>query len=79
MPPRSPPARDAIRDSRVLLLQNEIDESANVAAAELARGAGTRVILNAAPARPMGAMSGLIDVLVVNTVEAEMLGRRARR
>ena len=36
--------------------------------------AGTRVILNAAPARPMGAMSGLVDVLVVNTVEAEMLG-----
>ena len=65
---------DVLRDSRVLLLQNEIDERANVAAAQLARGAGTRVILNAAPARPMGAMGGLIDVLVVNTVEAEMLG-----
>ena len=65
---------DVLRDSRVLLLQNEIDERANVAAAELARGAGTRVILNAAPARPLGAMGGLIDVLVVNTVEAEMLG-----
>ena len=65
---------DVLRDSRVLLLQNEIDELANAAAAGLARGAGTTVILNAAPARPMGAMSGLIDVLVVNTVEAEMLG-----
>ncbi len=65
---------DVIGESRVLLLQNEIDEGANATAAEIARGAGTRVILNAAPARPMGAMSGLIDVLVVNSVEAEMLG-----
>jgi ribokinase len=65
---------DILRDSRVLLLQNEIDEQANAAAAELAREAGTTVILNAAPARAMGAMSGLTDVLVVNTVEAEMLG-----
>ncbi len=65
---------DVIGDSRVLLLQNEIDEQANAAAAGIAHGAGARVILNAAPARPMGAMSGLIDVLVVNTVEAEMLG-----
>jgi ribokinase len=65
---------DVLRDSRVLLLQNEIGEPANAAAAELARGAGVTVILNAAPARPMGAMSGLVDVLVVNTVEAEMLG-----
>jgi ribokinase len=63
-----------IRDSHVLLLQNEIDEQANVAAAQLARAAGTSVILNAAPARPLGAMVGLVDVLVVNTVEAEMLG-----
>jgi ribokinase len=65
---------DVIRDSHVLLLQNEIDEHANAAAAELARAAGTTVILNAAPARPLGAMAGLVDVLVVNTVEAEMLG-----
>ena len=65
---------DAIAASRVLLLQNEIDEQANAAAAQLARDAGTTVILNAAPARPIGAMSGLCDVLVVNSVEAEMLG-----
>ena len=65
---------EVIGQSHVLLLQNEIGEPANAAAAELARAAGTRVILNAAPARAMGAMSGLVDVLVVNTVEAEMLG-----
>ena len=33
-----------------------------------------RVVLNAAPARPLGGLSGLVDVLVVNTVEAEMPG-----
>jgi ribokinase len=68
---------DVIGGSHVLLLQNEIDEQANAAAAELARAAGSTVILNAAPVRPMGAMSGLVDVLVVNTVEAEMLGAGA--
>lgn len=65
---------DAIHDARVLLLQNEIDEGADAAAARLARAGQTVVVLNAAPARPMGAMSGLVDVLVVNSVEAEMLG-----
>lgn len=67
----------AIHDARVLLLQNEIGESANVAAARSARRTGATVVLNAAPAREMGAMRGLVDVLVVNTVEAEMLGARA--
>jgi ribokinase len=65
---------DAIESSRVLLLQNEIAEGANAAAARLARGAGATVILNAAPARPMANLAGLVDVLVVNAVEAEMLG-----
>ena len=65
---------DAIRGAHVLLLQNEIDAAANAAAAELARVAGTTVVLNAAPARPPEAMAGLVDVLVVNSVEAEMLG-----
>jgi len=65
---------DAIESSRVLLLQNEIVEGANTAAARLARGAGATIILNAAPARPMADLAGLVDVLVVNAVEAEMLG-----
>jgi ribokinase len=67
----------AIRDSQVLLIQNEIAEASDVAAARIARAAGTIVVLNAAPARPMGALAGLVDVLVVNTVEAEMLGAGA--
>jgi ribokinase len=65
---------DAIRGSRVVLLQHEIGPAANVAAAQLARSAGVTVILNAAPARPLEGLAGLVDVLVVNTVEAEMLG-----
>lgn len=68
---------DALRSCRVLLLQNEIAESANAAAARLAHDAGATVILNAAPARSPGALAGLVDVLVVNAIEAEMLGAGA--
>jgi ribokinase len=68
---------DAIRDARVLVLQQEIADAANVAAARIARDAGATVILNAAPARPPGGLDGLVDVLVVNGVEAEMLGAPA--
>lgn len=64
----------AIRSSSVLLLQNEIDEAASVAAARIAREAGVTVVHNAAPARDPGELAALVDVLVVNTVEAEQLG-----
>lgn len=64
----------AITRSRVLILQNEVAEAASVAAARLARGASVSVIHNAAPARETGGLAGLVDVLVVNTVEAEQLG-----
>ena len=67
-------ARDVIRNARVLVLQNEVPEAANVAAAKLARGCGVRAVLNAAPARPLGPdLAANIDLLVVNAVEAEML------
>lgn len=57
-----------------LLLQNEIPASANHEAANRARAAGVRVILNAAPARvdDMGLLT-LTDLLVVNRVEAAQL------
>ena len=62
----------------VLLLQNEVPEGANVAAARLARRQGATVVLNAAPARAVSAeMMGMVDVLVVNRVEAEMLAEGA--
>lgn len=59
---------------RVLMLQNEAPEAVNVAAAQAARAAGARTILNAAPARPLSAeFLALVDTLVVNRVEAEMM------
>jgi ribokinase len=67
-------AAAAIRGSRVLLLQHETREDASARAAAIARAAGVSVVLNAAPARPLGDLTGLVDVLVVNSVEAEMLG-----
>ena len=57
-----------------LLLQNEVPEAANVAAAEAARSGGARVILNAAPMRELPlALLTRVDILVVNAVEAEAL------
>ena len=49
MPARSRRARAAIAAASVLLLQNEIGDGANVAAAGLAREAGAPSMLNAAP------------------------------
>jgi ribokinase len=60
-------------DARVLLLQNEVPEAVNLAAAG-PQGAGRRVVLNAAPARVSSDdLLALVDVLVVNRVEARML------
>lgn len=65
---------DLWRGARVLLLQNETSEAINAAAARQARAAGVLVCLNAAPARPLGPeLLALVDVLMVNAVEAEML------
>lgn len=63
-------SRSAFEGAGVLLLQNEIPDAANAAAARLARVAGASVVLNAAPARPMpGDLA--VDVLVANEIEAE--------
>lgn len=62
------------QDATHLILQNEIPEAVNLAAATAARSRGIPVILNAAPARPMSdAMAEAIDILVVNAGEAEAL------
>lgn len=64
--------------AKVLILQNEIPESANLRAAEAVAAAGGRVILNAAPARDTAqALLDRVDLLVVNAVEAEMLAGTA--
>lgn len=63
------------KNVQVLMLQNEISEEINLVAAQAAQERGVTVILNAAPARPLSrGLRALIDVLVVNAVEAEMFG-----
>lgn len=59
----------------MLVLQNEVPEAVNTAAAGQARARGIRTLLNAAPSRPMSPeFTALVDILVVNAVEAEMTG-----
>jgi ribokinase len=65
---------EVLPEAAVLLLQNEIPETVNLAVAKRARAQGTRIVLNAAPARLIGAsLAELIDLLVVNRVEAGMM------
>ena len=64
-----------LRGADVLVLQNEIPEAANLAAAGTARRLGVKTILNAAPARAFATgLPAFVDILVVNAIEAEMLG-----
>lgn len=54
-----------------VVLQNELQEVANSAFAQSAKGMGAKVLLNAAPARAMSdALLANVDLLVVNQVEA---------
>jgi len=58
----------------MLVLQNEVNEGMNIAAARAARARGVRVCLNAAPYRPLSSeLTDGIDVLIVNAIEAEAL------
>jgi ribokinase len=67
-------ADSLFRGAHWLLLQQELPDAANVAAARKARSHGVRTILNAAPSRafPDG-LKGLVDILVVNAIEAEAM------
>ena len=65
---------EAFVDGAVLVLQNEVPDHANVSAAKAIKIAGGTVVLNAAPARPLSTdLQQLVDVLVVNAIEAEQL------
>lgn len=67
-------AEGLLSKTTLLVLQNEIPDAANVAAAKAVRQAGGLVLINAAPARALSdALSHHIDILVVNAIEAEML------
>ncbi|WP_412747060.1 ribokinase [Krasilnikovia sp. MM14-A1004] len=63
--------RAAIGDADVLVCQQEIPVATVTEAARVARAAGTRVVLNAAPARPLPPeLLAAVDLLVVNENEA---------
>lgn len=67
-------ARTAIVWSEVVLIQLEIPVATAISAARLARAAGAVVMLNASPggtaAHELLALSELVDVVVVNEIEA---------
>jgi ribokinase len=67
-------AAELFAQADALVLQNEVPDQANVAAARAMKAAGGKVILNAAPARDLSPeLSALVDVIVVNAIEAEQL------
>jgi ribokinase len=69
----------AVRRADVLVTQLEIPIHTVVQAARAAREAGTRVVLNAAPARDLpGELFELVDLLVVNEVEARAISGKGR-
>ena len=67
-------AIESLTNEDTLLLQLEIPFSHVEAAARSAHHTGTRVILNAAPAQPLGELLGAVDVLVVNENECLTVG-----
>ena len=60
--------------ARVLVMQNEVPEAVNQAVAAEARRCGATVVLNAAPTRPISPETmRLVDLMIVNRIEAEAL------
>ncbi len=67
-------AADAISGADVLMLQLEVPLDAVLRAAQIARAAGVRVLLNPAPARELpDELLRLVDVLTPNETETQML------
>lgn len=67
--------REAVSGASVLLLQLELPLGAVIEAARTARGSGTTVMLNAAPARELpDELIDDLDCLIVNEHEACLLG-----
>lgn len=65
---------DEIGSAMVLVLDNEVPEAVNLAAAEIAAAKGVTVILNPAPYRPLPArLKELVDLYTPNEFETEGL------
>lgn len=63
-----------IAEAQYLLMQLETPEASIVEAAQIARNAGVKVVLNPAPARPLSdQLLFTIDMITPNQTEAEML------
>ena len=63
-----------IAEADILLLTNEVDETVNLHAAEIAAAHDTRIILNPAPARPLpSALKRLVWLATPNAFETEGL------
>lgn len=72
---RATAAESLIADADALLLQGEVPADAAIAAAEIARANGTRVVLNPAPFNDVAQqIVPLADVIIVNRQEAHELG-----
>lgn len=77
-PPGAPEVA-AIEAADVLVCQLEIPLPVVTEAARVARAAGTRVVLNAAPARSLpDELLATVDLLVVNEAEAQAIGGHGR-
>jgi ribokinase len=75
IPPLTLQIPDIWTDVGLLVLQNEVPEAVNLAAGSEARRRGIFTVLNAAPARAMSQeFTRLVDILIVNAVEAEIMG-----
>ncbi|KQQ59583.1 MULTISPECIES: ribokinase [Rhizobium/Agrobacterium group] len=67
-------AQELLSKTTLLVLQNEIPDAANIVGAKAVKQSGGRVLINAAPARTLSNdLQQLIDILIVNAIEAEML------
>lgn len=65
---------EGLGSAKVLVLQNELPHGVNVAAARVAKESGAQVVFNAAPARALAEdLLDLVDVLIINRVEAEAM------
>lgn len=60
---------ETLADCAVLMLQREIPVTAGAQAARIAHEAGALVVLNPAPAGPIDAFRGLVDIVVPNEGE----------
>ena len=62
------------KDTKFLMLQNEVEEALNIEAAKQAKKRKIKVFMNAAPAKIISQeMYSLVDILLVNEIEASQI------